>query len=533
MEERAEQQADRRVPAYSWYALGLLVIVYLLNFVDRQILSILANDIKADLGLDDAQLGFLYGTAFAIFYALFGIPLGRLADGWNRTRLLAAGLALWSLMTALSGLARNGATLAAARVGVGIGEATANPCAYSLIADWFPQRVRATALAIYSSGLFVGSGLSLLVGGLIVQSWNAAWPEGAPLGLAGWQAAFVAVGAPGLVLALWVLSLREPTRGAFEGGASQVDPHPWRNLADSLAQIVPPFTLIGAARRGARALTTNLAAAAALALAAWWLGELSGNLPQFAFVAVAWYAVFSWAAHLRATDPQAFEMTWRNPAFAGVVLAYAIVCYLGYTVSYWAAPYAERTFAFDKVELGWLIGAPAAARRLPGGDRRRLAGRPVAPAPSGRAADGHGDRPSRPDPHRRDRLFDGRSDRVPRLRVPRADGYLVSARCLGRRQPGARAPAHARHRRGHLPARDDPHRSRLRPLHRRLRFGGHRQPRDRGHRQPARYPARPRRSRARPAPLSRGARGPGRGAQVRVSTPQAIRPPALPAGSVR
>lgn len=360
MEERAEQQADRRVPAYSWYALGLLVIVYLLNFVDRQILSILANDIKADLGLDDAQLGFLYGTAFAIFYALFGIPLGRLADGWNRTRLLAAGLALWSLMTALSGLARNGATLAAARVGVGIGEATANPCAYSLIADWFPQRVRATALAIYSSGLFVGSGLSLLVGGLIVQSWNAAWPEGVPLGLAGWQAAFVAVGAPGLVLALWVLSLREPTRGAFEGGASQVDPHPWRNLADSLAQIVPPFTLIGAARRGARALTTNLAAAAALALAAWWLGELSGNLPQFAFVAVAWYAVFSWAAHLRATDPQAFEMTWRNPAFAGVVLAYAIVCYLGYTVSYWAAPYAERTFAFDKVELGWLIGAPAA-----------------------------------------------------------------------------------------------------------------------------------------------------------------------------
>src|SRR5690606_36483447 len=360
MDELTEGQADRGVPVYGWYALGVLFLVYLLNSVDRQILSILANDIKADLGLDDAQLGFLYGTAFAIFYALFGIPLGRLADGWNRTRLLAAGLALWSLMTALSGLARNGASLAAARIGVGVGEATANPCAYSLIADWFPQRVRATALAIYSSGLFVGSGLSLLVGGLIVQSWNAAWPEGAPLGLAGWQAAFVAVGAPGLVLALWVLSLREPTRGAFEGGASQVDPHPWRNLADSLAQIVPPFTLIGAARRGARALTTNLAAAAALALAAWWLGELSGNLPQFAFVAVAWYAVFSWAAHLRATDPQAFDMTWRNPAFAGVVLAYAIVCYLGYTVSYWAAPYAERTFAFDKVELGWLIGAPAA-----------------------------------------------------------------------------------------------------------------------------------------------------------------------------
>ena len=165
---------EQRVPAYSWYALAVLFLVYLLNFVDRQILSILANDIKGDLGLTDAELGFLYGTAFAIFYALFGIPLGRLADGWHRTRLLAAGLALWSLMTALSGLARTGAALAAARVGVGVGEATANPCAYSLIADWFPQRLRATALALYSSGLFVGSGLSLLIGGLVVQAWNSA-----------------------------------------------------------------------------------------------------------------------------------------------------------------------------------------------------------------------------------------------------------------------------------------------------------------------------------------------------------------------
>src|SRR5690606_4474996 len=240
---------------------------------------------------------------------LFGIPLGRLADGWNRTRLLSLGLALWSCMTALSGFARNGATLAAARIGVGVGEATASPCAYSLISDWFPARLRATALAIYSSGLFVGSGLSLLIGGLIVESWNAAWPGGGPLGLAGWQAAFLAVGLPGLGLAVWVLTLREPVRGAIDGIRSPADPHPWRSFGGQLMLIVPPFTVLGAARRGGPALRANLAVAAALALAAWTLVRLAGNPGQFAFVAIGFYAVFSWASHLRASDPPTFRLT--------------------------------------------------------------------------------------------------------------------------------------------------------------------------------------------------------------------------------
>ncbi len=347
-------------PAYSWYALGVLFVVYLLNFVDRQILSILANDIKADLGLGDAELGFLYGTAFAIFYALFGIPLGRLADSWSRTRLLALGLALWSCMTALSGFARNGATLAAARVGVGVGEATASPCAYSLISDWFPPRLRGTALGIYSGGLFVGSGLSLLIGGLVVENWNRAWPGGGPLGLVGWQAAFLVVGVPGLLLALWVLSLREPARGTLDGIASPADPRPWRGLLGQVALIVPPFTVLGAVRRGARAVALNLAAAAAIAAAGWLLARAIGNPAQFIFIGIGCYAVFSWASALRADDPATFELTWRTPAFLSLVLAYAAIAFTGYTVTYWASPYAERVFAFDKVELGWFIGAPAA-----------------------------------------------------------------------------------------------------------------------------------------------------------------------------
>ncbi|WAT17325.1 MFS transporter [Aurantiacibacter sp. MUD11] len=360
MAEEQEASAEQRVPGYSWYALGILVLVYLVNFVDRQILSILANDIKADLAIDDAQLGFLYGTAFAIFYALFGIPLGRLADNTHRLRLLSAGLALWSMMTMFSGLAKNFAQLTVARIGVGVGEASANPCAYSLISDWFPKRVRATALAIYSSGLFVGSGLSLLIGGAIVEQWNASFPVDPPFGLAGWQAAFIAVGLPGIALAIWLLSLREPVRGAIDGEPTSASGNAWREFAGQVARIVPPFTIIGAARRGSRGLVLNLCVAAGLALLAWVLSGMFGNLPQFAFVAVGFYAVFSWASSLHREDRATFRLTWGNAAFVAILLAYAADCYIGYTITYWAAPYAERTFDLGKSELGLLIGAPNA-----------------------------------------------------------------------------------------------------------------------------------------------------------------------------
>src|SRR5918997_1185130 len=196
--------APVRIGAYAWYALFVLVLVYIINFIDRQILSILVTDIKADLSVTDAQIGFLYGTAFAVFYALFGIPLGRLADSWYRGRLMAMGLALWSSMTALSGFANSFGMLAAARIGVGIGEASASPAAYSMISDRFPKERRATALSIYSSGLYIGGALRLPIGGAGPSGWNAAYPNSAaaPLGLAGWQAAFLAVGVPGLIIAL-------------------------------------------------------------------------------------------------------------------------------------------------------------------------------------------------------------------------------------------------------------------------------------------------------------------------------------------
>src|SRR5687767_2827322 len=174
--EEAVPAAKPRISAYAWYALFVLVLVYIINFIDRQIISILVGDIKRDLNVEDAQIGFLYGTAFAVFYALFGIPLGRLADSWYRGRLMAMGLALWSSMTAFSGFANSFGMLAAARIGVGIGEASASPAAYSMISDWFPKERRATALSIYSSGLYIGGGIALPIGGFVLAEWSRRFP---------------------------------------------------------------------------------------------------------------------------------------------------------------------------------------------------------------------------------------------------------------------------------------------------------------------------------------------------------------------
>ena len=366
---------DARVPAYSWYALSVLVLVYVLNFVDRQILSILANDIKADLGVDDAFLGFLYGTAFAIFYALFGIPLGKLADSWHRVRLMTIGLGLWSIMTAMSGFAKNAAMLSGARVGVGIGEATASPSAYSLISDWFPARLRATALAIYSSGLYVGGGISLVIGALVVENWNAAYPAGGPLGLAGWQAAFIAVGMPGILLAIWVFTLKEPVRGLIDGMPAEPVEKPWRGFVEELLQIIPPFTILGAARRSPTALAINLVGLVGFFFAAWLItllaqtgqGFIMGGMgfdlaisDQWFLLAVGYYAIFSWASALRSRDPQTFALTWGSPAFLCTILGYGTVAFISYATSYWGAPYGERVFEISKSELGLLLGAPAA-----------------------------------------------------------------------------------------------------------------------------------------------------------------------------
>ena len=192
-------------PAYLRYALGLLCTVYVVNFVDRQILAILLPSIKADLSLTDTQLGLLSGTAFGLFYATLGVPIARLADRVSRKWVITVCLALWSGMTALCGSAVGFASLLAFRVGVGVGEAGGSPPAHSLISDYFPPERRATALAVFSLGVPFGILVGFLAGGWLNE------------GL-GWRNAFIVVGMPGLLIAALVATtLREPPRGHSEG----------------------------------------------------------------------------------------------------------------------------------------------------------------------------------------------------------------------------------------------------------------------------------------------------------------------------
>lgn len=347
-------------PRYRNYVLGVFAVVYALNFIDRQIISVLALDLKRDLGLSDADLGFLYGTAFGVFYALFGIPMGRLADSWNRVRLTTIGLALWSVMTMVSGFARSGLQLTLARIGVGIGEATASPCAYSILSDYFPRAKRATALATYSAGMYVGAGLSLFLGAEVLRRWNAAFPDGWH-GIVGWQATFMIVGVPGLLLALVVATLKEPVRGLSDGLVTPPAAHPFRGFGEELVTMLPPLTLIGAARRGAGALAANIAGAAAIAAIAWGLVVWTGDVLQWIAVAVGVYAVFSWVSALRTRDYSSFALIWKSPAFLLLAIGHGLTSFVNYAVIFWSLPYAEGVLGADKSTAALIIGGAGAA----------------------------------------------------------------------------------------------------------------------------------------------------------------------------
>lgn len=344
-----------RLGASAYFALALLASANLLNYLDRYIVSILAESIKADLKLDDAQLGFLLGTAFAIFYSIVGIAMGGIADRLSRKKVMAFGLALWSGMTALGGAATSFAGLAAARIGVGVGEAAANPCSHSLLSDVFPPRNRSLALGIYLAGTFLGGALAMAVGGYFLQHWSSSMCTAVPIAgacdLAAWKAALFCVGLPGLPLALLLLTMREPPRAV-----------PAR--ADSTAVILrefsaalPPFTLWTVAREGGKpSLVRNLQLMALVALAATALVVLTGDYAQWIAFGVGTYVVVTWGQIQSLRDRPLFAVTFGDRTFVYAMVATALIACVGGAVNVWAAPFAMRTYAMKASELGASLG---------------------------------------------------------------------------------------------------------------------------------------------------------------------------------
>lgn len=202
---------------YAWYVVGVLLLAYISSFIDRQILSLLVKPIKASFGITDTQMGILMGLSFAVLYTLVGIPIGLMADRMNRKRIISWGILVWSRMTVFCGIAGSYSLFFLARVGVGIGEAALSPAAYSIISDYFPKKKLATALSVYNMGIYLGSGLSILIGAALRTMIGK---DNAILPLIGevfsWQMIFFYIGLPGILIVFLVQTIKEPKRVEFE-----------------------------------------------------------------------------------------------------------------------------------------------------------------------------------------------------------------------------------------------------------------------------------------------------------------------------
>ena len=298
--------------------------MYVLSFLDRQILSLMVVDLKSGLAIErDWQVGFLMGPAFAVFYTLFGFPFGRLADRANRTRVIAFGLGVWSLMTVGCGIARQFWQMAAMRVGVGIGEASLSPSAYSIISDVFSPAKLARAISVYASGIYLGSGLAFMLGGRAVASLRGteAWQLPLVGAVEGWQKVFFFVGLPGLfVVPILLLTLAEPVRRGVivvAGGTSAIG--------------LPLSHAFAFARRNWRALATHH------------LG--------FALLSFSSYGASAWL-------PSMFQRVhgW-NVADFGFV--YGIIVFVGSSAGaigggFFADALARRGHLDSKIRVGWL-----------------------------------------------------------------------------------------------------------------------------------------------------------------------------------
>jgi MFS family permease len=350
---------------HRFYVLGVLLAANVLNYADRSVLSVLAEAIKRDLKISDAQLGFLAGTSFVLFNAIIGVAVGKLVDGWRRNRLLSIGVALWSAMTAFSGLAGNYYQLSAARFGIGVGEASVGTTAYSLVTDIFPARSRAAAMAVILFGPSIALSICLSAGGWIVQHWPSLCAGAHMCAFKGWQAAFVVFGLPGLLVSVLVAFIGEPAEGA--AGERRARGRPLTDFAGELSLLLPPFTFFRLWRLGgARVLRANLIAALVIAAAAAGLCWLTHDALQWAAVGFGSYAMTSWIQAMLLSDPELSALTLSSRTYRTMVSA--AVCAVAFygAIAFWSAPLAIRTLHMNYAEAGASLGAAIGAGSLLG-----------------------------------------------------------------------------------------------------------------------------------------------------------------------
>jgi MFS family permease len=345
--------SDEKTPPYSWYALAILMIVYILNFLDRTIIYILFPLIKKEMEFSDTQLALLGTTSFVIFYTCLGIPFGRMADRGSRTKIIAAGVIIWSLFSGLTAYASGFWTLFFCRVMVGVGEATLGPAAISLLSDYFPPVKRATVTSIYSMGIAIGAGLAALLGGSLSQF--------------GWRTAFLVVGFPGVVMGILVFLLKEPERQNASVTDSNYTSTDWKRLLTNKTFIALciGYALLGLA-------TNNLSI---------WGATFYSRLHKFDLPTIGfWGGVLTLAAGIPATlFGGAIADRFRQRRKGGRMIYGSLLSFV--SVPFWLLMIFTDSipliilanFFLLAAALGWLGAAAADATEIAGVNLRGLA----------------------------------------------------------------------------------------------------------------------------------------------------------------
>jgi len=361
----------------AWYALFLMSLMQSISLLDRQILAILAPAIKADLNVGDAEMGLLSGTVFALFYALFSLPLGRLSDGWSRNKLLAISLTLWSAATALGGFASSFAMLVVARLGVGIGEAASQPAGTSLIFDYWPKERRGFVMSVIAAAIALGIGGSLVVGGLAADWWSTSYPNS---NLRGWQFAFLVAASPGFILAVLIWLLREPQRGLMDGIPTPPDPHPFRAARQVLGSVTPGLNWLNLKRQGAAASVWrhNFLWLAGIVIGMFYLIKLTqfyaprpplafgtvhvdAHILQWSVIGFGLFALVNLMQNLKLTDASAYQVITRSPTLLAAMAVGALQSVLNYGLMFFNPSFLMRYYELPMRDAAWQFGITAAS----------------------------------------------------------------------------------------------------------------------------------------------------------------------------